>query len=115
MLLLTIVLITNAFLALICLWVAWKIWQLRRTLARVTDTLLYVEQVVYQVLHSAPTAILKGQTGSQALQQQYQNLQIQLQRLQQILALVSFGRSLWARRSRLQNTSSTRKQSVKRN
>ncbi|MBW4519284.1 MAG: hypothetical protein KME16_06230 [Scytolyngbya sp. HA4215-MV1] len=99
MLLLTVVLIINVLLALICLWVAWKLRQLRRTLARVIDTLLYVEQVIYQVLHSAPDAILKGQSGSYRLQQQYQNLQIQLQRLQQILVLVNLGRTLWARKS----------------
>ncbi len=96
------VVVTNFFLSLVCLFVAWKIWQLRRTLAQVADTLLSVERNTHNILYGAPKAISQGQVGTAQLRKHYQQLEPQLQRARQSLALLSLGLGLWQRRSRTQ-------------
>jgi hypothetical protein len=84
-----------------CLFVAWQVWKLRKTLVGVINTLDSVERSVYNILHPAPGYIYKGQSGSRTLRQKYENLQPQFERLQQVLALLSLGQTLWRRRSLL--------------
>ncbi|MBD1938372.1 hypothetical protein [Microcoleus sp. FACHB-68] len=96
---LTVVLIVNALIALLCLYVAWQVWNLRRVLANVADTLISVERNTYAVLHGAPNAIIKGQRGTRQLRKQYRQLQTQLQRAEQVLGLLSLGQTAWRRRS----------------
>lgn len=88
---LTLVIIFNVLLALLCLGVAWQIWRLRRILSRVANTLSTAERRTHSVLHSAPRFILKGQTGSQALRLRYQQLEKQLQQVQQVLGICRWG------------------------
>ncbi|NJP09868.1 MAG: hypothetical protein HC866_10595 [Leptolyngbyaceae cyanobacterium RU_5_1] len=92
------VVITNVLIGLVCLFIAWKVGQFRRTLARATDTLLSVEQAIHHVLYPAPDAIRKGQVGTNQLRQRYQQLGLQLERVQRILSLLSLGQILWRRR-----------------
>lgn len=96
---LTVVLIVNALIALLCLYVAWQVWNLRRVLANVADTLISVERNTYAVLHGAPNAIIKGHRGTRQLRKQYRQLQTQLQRAEQVLGLLSLGQTAWRRRS----------------
>jgi uncharacterized protein YoxC len=91
---LTLVIVLNVLLALLCLGVAWQVWKLRRVLSRVANTLSAAEQRTHSVLHGAPRSILKGQTGSQALRLRYQQLEQQLQQVQQILDLCRWGMAL---------------------
>ena len=96
---LTVVLIVNVLIALLCLYVAWQVWNLRRVLANVADTLISVERNTYAVLHGAPKAIITGQRGTRQLRKQYRQLQTQLQRAEQVLGLLSLGQTAWRRRS----------------
>lgn len=96
----TIVIAINLLIALLCLYVAWRIWKLRLILARVADTLLAAERSTHAVLYGAPKAITKGQKGVYQLRQRYQQLEPQLQKAQQALALLSFGQTLWQRSQR---------------
>ena len=80
-------------------YVAWQVWNLRRVLANVADTLISVERNTYAVLHGAPNAIIKGQRGTRQLRKQYRQLQTQLQRAEQVLGLLSLGQTAWRRRS----------------
>lgn len=96
---LTVVLIANVLIALLCLYVAWQVWNLRRVLANVADTLISVERSTYAVLHGAPNAIIQGQRGTRQLRKQYRQLQVQLQRAEQVLGLLSLGQTAWRRSS----------------
>ncbi|MBD2461758.1 hypothetical protein H6G89_11925 [Oscillatoria sp. FACHB-1407] len=91
----TVVVILNSLIGLACLYAAWRVWRLKRTLAAIADVLIIAERNTHQVLHGAPDAIVKGQLGVYQLRQQTQ----QLQKVQQIMALVGLGRSLWQQRT----------------
>jgi hypothetical protein len=96
----TVVVILNLLIALLCLFAAWQIWRLRRILAKVADTLTVAERKTHVVLYGAPDAITRGQMGIYQLRRTYQQLQPQLQRLQQVLGLLSLGQRVWLKRSR---------------
>jgi hypothetical protein len=91
----TIVLIVNTLIALLCLYVAWQVWKLRLILANVADTLIAVERNTYAVLHGAPNAIIQGQRGTRQLRKQYRQLQTQLSQAERVLALLSLGQRAW--------------------
>ncbi|MGI0490062.1 hypothetical protein ACN4EK_32085 [Pantanalinema rosaneae CENA516] len=95
---LIIVLVANLLIGLTCLFVAWQVWQLRRSLAQVTQTLLYVEEAVHGVLYGAPGAILIAKQGTYQLRKNYRQLEGQLQRMQKVMGLLSLGQFLWQRR-----------------
>ena len=84
-----IVIALNLLISLLCLFVAFQVWQLRRTLSRVADSLISAEKETHAVLHPAPDSIIKGQRGTSALRRQYRSLMRQVSQLQQILAIVS--------------------------
>lgn len=96
-----VVVTLNFLIALCCLFAAWRIWRLRRFLAKITATLTAAERSTYAVLYGAPRGIGGGQTGIYQLRRSYQQLQPQLQQLQQILGWVRLGQRAWLRRSRL--------------
>lgn len=97
----TIVLICNGIIGLICLLVAWQLWQIKRQIAQVSETLIWLEQVIYDIFHPAPGAILQGQAGIHQLRQSYRGLEPQVQRLRQVVALLNLGQVVWRRRSSL--------------
>ncbi|MGK7875447.1 MAG: hypothetical protein AB4426_19740 [Xenococcaceae cyanobacterium] len=96
----TFVVIFNLLIALVNLFIAWRIWKLRRVLANVADTLINVERSIHSVLAPAPEVIAKGQKGTNNLRERYQKLELQLQRLGQILTILSLGYKIWQRQSR---------------
>lgn len=96
---LTVVLVLNVLIALLCLYVAWQVWKLQRVLAKVADTLISVERRTYAVLHGAPEAIASGKRNTRKLRQQYRELETQLQRATQVLGLLSLGQRAWQMRS----------------
>ncbi|NJO73323.1 MAG: hypothetical protein HC833_05865 [Leptolyngbyaceae cyanobacterium RM1_406_9] len=86
-----VVVTLNCLIALCCLYAAWRIWRLRRFLAKVTATLTTAERNTHAVLYGAPKGIGSGQTGIYQSRRSYQQLQLQLQQLQQILGWVRVG------------------------
>jgi hypothetical protein len=86
---LQVVVILNVLISLLCIYVAWQVWNLRRTLAAAAAVLSDVERNTYAVLHGAPKAISQGQLGVHGLRERYQQLEVQLQKLQQVLILLS--------------------------
>jgi hypothetical protein len=92
------VVILNVLLGLGCLGVAYAAWLVRRKIASATSGILSVERSVDRILHPAPNAIFKAQRGSQSAREKYAKLEIQTQKMQQIVSLLSFGRILWVRR-----------------
>jgi hypothetical protein len=95
----TLVVIFNLVLALLNFYIAWRIWQIRRVLVGVTHTISAAERNTRGGLQGAPRAIAQGEKGTRGLRQQYQRLQLQLERLGQILALIGLGQQILRRRS----------------
>lgn len=114
----TVVVAFNVLISLLCLYVAWQVWNLRRVLGAAADVLTDVERSTYEVLHGAPDAIKLGQTGTHGLRESYQQLELQLQKVQQVLMLLGLGQrilrsanrnSAWRSRSRRLQRSSRRR------
>jgi hypothetical protein len=78
----------NILISLINLWIVLKIRRWRRILANVAHTLTQFEQQTHRVLAPAPDVITKGQIGTHDLRQRTLILEVQLQQIQQILALL---------------------------
>ncbi|MBD2088383.1 hypothetical protein H6F67_00660 [Microcoleus sp. FACHB-1515] len=96
----TLVIVLNLLIALLCLLGAWSFLQLRRSLADITFTLTEAERNTHEVLYGAPENIRNGQLGLYELRQAYQRSGLQLQRMQRGLLLLGLSRSIWRPRLR---------------
>jgi hypothetical protein len=83
------VIICNLLITAIAFYLVRTIWQLRRTLAGITQTLSELEGSVYNILHPAPKAIITGKTSIHNLKAVYQSKQVQMQQIRQILTLTA--------------------------
>jgi hypothetical protein len=95
-----LVVIFNTLIALLNFYLAWRVWKMRRVLAGVTKAILAADRNTYNLLHPAPRAIAIGQKGTIALRNQYGKLEKQLERLEQILALIRLVLGVLGRRRR---------------
>jgi hypothetical protein len=93
----TVVLILNLLIALMCWFAAWRIWQLRNTLANIANKLTVAERSTHNVLGNAPNAIVKGQVGIHQARQQYQKARLQLLKVRKILTMLGLGQLVWQR------------------
>ena len=91
----TVVVVLNVLISLLCLYAARKVWTLRRVLAASVDAVSLAERNTYAVLHGAPNAISNGQVGVQGLRERYQQLELQLQKVQQVLTLLVLIQRIW--------------------
>lgn len=94
-----IVVVINTLLALVWFGAAWKIWQLSRVLRQVANTLISIERSTHTFLDEVPEEIYKTQLGVYLLREvpQYPRLQSQLQQIQRVLKLLSWGQTVWRR------------------
>ncbi|NDJ18257.1 hypothetical protein [Myxacorys almedinensis] len=107
-----IVVVINLLIALFGFWLACKVWRLRRTLSQAADAIALAERNTHHVLGNAPTAILRGQLGTQELRQTYQQLQPKVRQAQQALALLSLSQTILSRRfllRRIKKSTATRR------
>ncbi|XWK90732.1 MAG: hypothetical protein U7127_11980 [Phormidium sp.] len=95
-----IVVIINTLIALFNFYLAWRIWKIRRTIAKATRAILAADHNTYKVLHSAPKTITVGQKGTKTLREQYQKLEMQLEKLGQVLGILNFTQQFWQKRAR---------------
>ena len=79
----------NILISVLCLYVAWRVWTLRRALAITADVVASFERSTYLTLHGAPQAIYNGQLGVRGLRERYQQLDRQLQQVQQVLTVLT--------------------------
>jgi hypothetical protein len=93
----TIVVLINTMISLLLLYVAWRIWQLRRWLANIANIFIAADRSSYAVLHEAPKAIYKRQENIYKTRLLNQTLQLQIQQLRQIFGLLLLGQQLWRR------------------
>jgi hypothetical protein len=94
------VIIFNLALSLLNLYLAIRLWQLRRVLARVTRTLTLVERRIHKIFYPAPEILLKGQQGTYALRLRYQKWLLHLERMGQVSSVISLGVRIWQRQSK---------------
>lgn len=91
----TVVVAINLVIALSSLFVAWQLWKLRRILAGVTNGILSADRSTYNVLHPAAGAIMNGEIGIKQARSRYQQLEMQLQQIQQVLVIITLGQKIW--------------------
>ena len=91
----TVVCVINTLIALILLYVAWRVHKLGLRLARIADRLSALERKTHAMLDRTPDAITKGQRGILKLRQGNEPLQLQLLRVQQVLSLLGVGQLFW--------------------
>ncbi|MEC4982740.1 MAG: hypothetical protein SAJ37_23870 [Oscillatoria sp. PMC 1068.18] len=103
------VVVCNLAIAVINLYLAWRIWKIRRVLAQVTITLNNVERSIYNIFHPAPRLIYLGQKGTSNLRGRYQKLQVQLQRVQLLLTVLSLGLAAFRQQNRREQYFSRRR------
>ena len=90
-----VVVVLNVLISLLCLYVAWYVWNLRRALQLTAEVLTLFERDTHNVLYGAPDAISQGQLGVRGMRGSYQQLEMQLQQVQQVLAFLGLVKSLW--------------------
>lgn len=106
----TFVCLCNLAIALINLFVAWRVWKLRGLFVDMAKTLTEVEATVCLVLAPAPNLIGKGKTGTRLLSDRYQKLERLLQQTQSAIAFFSLVYGTWRGQSRLGRSSRPRRQ-----
>ncbi|MEG4327319.1 hypothetical protein [Microcoleus sp. herbarium5] len=97
---LTAVVIINLLISLVCFYIAAKVWKIRRTIARLEIRIAAIERCSSNVLTMSPDFLGKRQQGTRQLRGRYQQLELQLEQVQQLLGLLGLGRMLWSRRAR---------------
>lgn len=103
----TVVLVVNLLIGLGCLVTAWYLWLLKGKLARFTERLIAAERAVHHVLEPAPQFVRRGQTGTSHLRRSLDDLAPQVQRMQQVMALIGFSQIIWRRYFILASRSNT--------
>lgn len=93
----TIVVIFNLIIAAILLYVARRVWLIRLKLRRINNKLIAIERGIQVALSSTPNAIYRGQMGIYQLKQGNEPLQLQIQRMRQVLSLLTIGQQTWQR------------------
>lgn len=101
----TVVIVINLALALMLMYGAWCVWQLRSQLAQLADSLSTYERSIHTGLSGAPKAISTTQISIRQQRQRSLLQDLQLLRIQQVLTLLGVGQQIWqqsrlARRSR---------------
>jgi hypothetical protein len=94
------VVIINLVISGVCFYIAAKVWKIRRTIARFEIGITAIERCSSNVLSMSPDFLGKRQQGVRQLRRHYQQLELQLQQVQQLLGLLGLGRMLWSRRAR---------------
>lgn len=90
-----IVVVINLTLALILVYVAWRVWQLRLQLAAIADILSTYERSIHAGLTIAPKTIATSQIAIHQLRQRSLLQDLELLRLQQVLTLLGVGQQIW--------------------
>jgi len=97
---LTAVVVINLMISLVCFYITARVWKIRRTIARLEIRIAAIERCSSNVLSMSPDFLGKRQQGTHQLRRRYQQLELQLQQVQQLLGLLGLGRMLWPRRDR---------------
>ncbi|MEG3937905.1 hypothetical protein QT995_07045 [Microcoleus sp. S36b_A3] len=97
---LTGVVIINLLISIVCFYIAARVWKIRRTIALLEFRIAAIDRCSSNVLGKSPDFFAKRQQGAHQLRRNYQQLELQLQQVRQLLGLVGLGRMLWSKRDR---------------
>lgn len=92
---LTGVVIINLLISLICFYIAVRVWKVSRTIALFEARITAMERCSTNVLGKSPNFFAKRQQRVYQLRRNYQQLELQLEQVQQLLGLLGLGRRLW--------------------
>jgi ABC-type glucose/galactose transport system permease subunit len=92
-----IVIILNLIITIFNLYLAIKLWQLRKLLTLITSALIKCENYLYYVFLVTPPILQKEQTNIYHFRQRYQLWQLQLKKIKQIIVLLNWFYRLWCR------------------
>ena len=108
------VIIINVLISVICLYLAWKLWQIGQQVENAARAVLDAERVTYDVLNPSPDAIAPATIGIRNLRQQYQQLEEQLDRIERLLAIANIlAKILWRGKYRGSNRSYKKREPLK--
>jgi hypothetical protein len=93
----TVVVVVNILISLTLLYVAWRLWKIKRSLARAANILVAAERSTQKVLVKAPDFIYIGKRNIRKLRQSNQSIGLRTQQLQQILGLLVLASQWWQR------------------
>lgn len=96
----TLVVILNLIISVLCLYVARQVWNVRLALAAATKALTDAERNTHKTLSGAPNAISQGQLGVKGMRESYQQLEVQLQQVQRVVVLLGLVQKIWSGQSR---------------
>ena len=88
----------NLSITLLNVYIAVKIWQLRLLIARITTILVNYESYFRIVLKVAPQVIYQGQNNTYLLRQRYRILQLQIDKIRQLIWLLNWSYRVWWRK-----------------
>lgn len=92
-----IVITLNLIITIFNLYLAIKIWQLRKLCRLITSALINCENYLYYVLLITPQILQQRQTNIYHFRHRYQLLQLQLQKIRQIIVLLNWLYRIWRR------------------
>ena len=91
----TLVVLINVLISVLLLCLAGKLWQVKDTLALITDIFNQYERASYAALHTARDNIYLVQDDIQNLSLENQRLQQRIQQIQQIISLIILIRQIY--------------------
>ncbi|MGJ5672098.1 MAG: hypothetical protein ACR9NN_00495 [Nostochopsis sp.] len=92
-----VVVVINTLISLILLYTAWRVWQLRLLLARLTNLFIIAERCSHALFSQAPQVLDIRRQNIHHLRQINQALELQIQQLQQIFSVLFIGQRFWCR------------------
>ncbi len=93
----TVVVIINFLISLILLYIAGRVWQLKKRLANMANRLTAAERRTHTLLDKAPENISRRQQNIHNLRQANESIQVQIQQVRQIFSLLLVGQQIQRR------------------
>ncbi|MEB3281451.1 MAG: hypothetical protein VKK42_21265 [Lyngbya sp.] len=91
----------NVLISIVCLYVARRVWQLRRGLARIDRIFTRLEHRANMLLYRTRNFVERGNSASSQLKQKYHSLQQKVEKLEKIIAILRLTQFiLWRQRYR---------------
>ncbi|NEQ77874.1 MAG: hypothetical protein F6K23_35595 [Okeania sp. SIO2C9] len=87
----------NIFISIFCFYLAWRIWKVRQTLLQVEQTLNLIDNCTNKILGKTPEFFQLHQQKINQLRQLYKQLDLQVQQVKQIMAMLWLLRTIWHR------------------
>jgi hypothetical protein len=93
-----IVIITNLIISVINFYLAWKVWQIRSSMLKITQKLTLLEKNLQYTLVYAPLVISQGKNKTELMSLNYRRLQKLLDTIGKIWLLWQLSSRTWPRK-----------------